>query len=44
MMIMKAMIMVVMMVIITMVLLKIMNTYGENNIIMMVTMMVNIII
>ena len=32
------------MVIITMVLLKIMNIYGENNIIMMVTMMVNIII
>lgn len=44
MMIMKAMIMVVMMVIISMVLLKIMNTYGENNIIKMVTMMVNIII
>ena len=36
--------MVVMMVIITMVLLKIMNTYGEYNVIMMVTMMVNIII
>ena len=36
--------MVVMMVIITMVLLKITNTYGENNRIMMVTMMVNIII
>ena len=38
------MIMVVMMVIISMVPLKIMNTYVENNRIMMVTMMVTIVI